>query len=401
VLVERASVFDHFPPGAGLSLGQSEEFSVGFDEEKQRVDEQGDRRSRGFLEQLAEGWRPHSHVKGPVVVAVSGGGDSVALLRGLHQLLTKASPSSQRLIVAHAQHDLREGQHGEPAAADAAFVRGLAESLGLQSVSRVVRVRETVRGGEGLEAAARRLRYAFLCETAELLGARLVVTAHTSDDQVETVLHRLLRGTGLGGLAGMAAARPLVEGIALVRPMLGVSASAARDYLRAIGQSWQEDASNADTRYARNLLRHEMLPRLAAGPYPGVREAVLRLAYQARQTHEMAEAAGEALLAAYASREPSGSVLVRAAPLATCPPSLLTDLVATLWRQQGWPRRDMTSRHYAAVASLLSRASGSSPPSVDKSIDLPGGIRARRVAGGGVRIGPAEIRPHPDLPHRR
>jgi tRNA(Ile)-lysidine synthase len=365
------------------------------------VDEQGDRRSGVFLEQLAEGWRPHLHVAGPVVVAVSGGGDSVALLRGLHQLLTTVSPSSQRLIVAHAQHDLRDGQPGEPAAADAAFVRRLAESLGLPSVSRVVRVRGTVRGGEGLEAAARRLRYAFLCETAELLGARLVVTAHTSDDQVETVLHRLLRGTGLGGLSGMAAARPLVEGLVVVRPMLGVSASAARDYLRAIGQSWQEDASNADTRYARNLLRHELLPRLAAGPYPGVRDAVLRLACQARQAHEKTEAAGEALLAAYASTEPSGSVLVKAAPLATCPPSLLTDLVATIWRQQGWPRGDMTSRHYAAVASLLSQASGSSPPSASSSIDLPGGIRARRVAGGSVRIGPSEIRPHPDLPHRQ
>ncbi|MBL7193459.1 MAG: hypothetical protein ISS73_05855, partial [Pirellulales bacterium] len=139
---------------------------------------------KAFLEQLAAGWRPHAHVRGPVVLAVSGGGDSVALLRGLHQLREEAgTPASQQLVVAHAQHDLREGHAGDPAAADAAFVQQLAVDLGLPCVQCCLRVREAVQGGEGLEAAARRLRYGFLREVAESRGARLIAVAHTADDQ--------------------------------------------------------------------------------------------------------------------------------------------------------------------------------------------------------------------------
>ncbi len=356
----------------------------------------GHSRQEAFLEQLAAGWRPHAHVRGPVVVAVSGGGDSVALLRGLHQLLTEiGTPASPQLVVAHARHDLRRGHAGDPAAVDAAFVQQLAIDLGLPCVESLLRVREAMQGGEGLEAAARRLRYGFLREVAESRGARLVAVAHTADDQVETVFHRLLRGTGLAGLAGMPVVRTLVEGIVVVRPMLAVSAETARAYLQSIGQTWQEDATNTDTRYARNLLRHELLPRLAAGPYPAVREAIPRLAEQARQTHETLQAACEALLEAYASTDPSGTVLVQAKPFAACPLPLLSDLMATLWRRQGWPRRDMTSRHYAAVATLFTQ------PGTDACVDLPGGLRARATASGRVAISPAGITPRQAPPRRR
>lgn len=345
-----------------------------------------------FLGLLASGWQPHAHVRGPVIVAVSGGGDSVALLRGLHALHAEAAGAiSQELIVAHALHDLRGGEEGHPAEVDAEFVRRLAAEMGLPAVVRSLGVRDAVRGGEGLEAAARRLRYGFLREVAEAHGARLVATAHTADDQVETVLHRLLRGTGLAGIAGIAAVRPLVEGIVVVRPMLAMSAASARDYLQALGQPWREDATNQDTRYARNLLRHELLPRLTAGPYPGARAAVLRLAAQARQSHEVAEAACGALLAAHARCEPGGSVQLDGKPLAACPRSLLTTLAATLWRQQAWPQGDMTSQHYAAVAELL--AQGTAAPA---RLDLPGGIRAEVVASGHLRIGPSGLTPRPD-----
>ena len=149
-----------------------------------------------------------------------------------------------------------------------AFVQQLAVDLGLPCVQCCLRVREAVQGGEGLEAAARRLRYGFLREVAESRGARLIAVAHTADDQVETVLHRLLRGTGLAGLAGMPAVRMLVEGMVVVRPMLAVLRWSPGRIFQSIGQAWQEDATNSDTRYTRNLLRHELLPRLAEGPYP-------------------------------------------------------------------------------------------------------------------------------------
>jgi tRNA(Ile)-lysidine synthase len=350
-----------------------------------------------FLEALAKGWQPHTHVRGPLVVAVSGGGDSVALLRGLHQLLAEQTPpSGQRLVVAHARHDLRVGHPGDPAAADADFAQRLADELGLPCVERFLGVREAVAGGEGLEAAARRLRYAFLREAAEETGARLVVTAHTADDQAETVLHRLLRGTGLAGMAGIAPARSLVEGIAVVRPLLAVSAGMARDYLRVLGQEWREDATNRDVQYSRNFLRHQILPQLTGSAYPAARESLLRLASHATATHDTQRAACEALLAAYAHSDGQGQVFLRVDPLSTWPAALLADVLAHLWRQQAWPLRDMTSRHYANLAGMCERHAESSTA----RLDLPGGIRAEVVESGHLRIGPSGIKPLPDPPPR-
>lgn len=359
--------------------------------------EPADSRQQRFLAELAAGWQPHIHVRGPVVVAVSGGGDSVALLRGLHHLLSEHGLAvGQHLVVAHAKHDLREGEPGDPAAGDAAFVQQLADSLALSSVERSLRVRESVAGGEGLEAAARRLRYAFFQEVAEACGARLVVTAHTADDQAETVLQRLLRGTGLPGLAGIAPTRSLVEGIVVVRPLLGVWAATARGFLTEIGQVWREDATNRDTRYARNLLRQEILPRLTGSLYPAAREGLVRLAEHARRSQHRSQAASAALLEAYSQHDRQGQVLLRVEPLCTWPNVLLTDVLACLWRQQAWPQRDMTSRHYAAVAALFSGNGPSAP-----RLDLPGGIRAEVIESGHVRIGPTGLRPRPGLPPLR
>ena len=156
----------------------------------------------------------------PVLVAVSGGADSVALLIALRRLVPAGL--ERRLIVAHAEHDLRGA-----APADREFVAALAAHLGLRCVWRRVAVRDDG-GDEGLEGRARRLRYDFLGETALAHGARHVVVGHTADDQAETILQRMLRGTGLAGLGGMAAARELVPGVSLLRPLLGLRREAAR-----------------------------------------------------------------------------------------------------------------------------------------------------------------------------
>lgn len=363
-----------------------------------------------FLDQLATAWGPHAHVRGQVVVAVSGGGDSVGLLRGLCDvLLSRGESPARRLVVAHARHDLREEIEGDPAGGDAAFVQQLARDLELPCVVKPLAVRQAVSGGEGLEAAARRLRYEFLRDTAGKCGARLVATAHTVDDQVETILHRLLRGTGLEGLGGMPRARQLIEGIAVVRPMLAIPAATVRGYLRDVGQVWREDASNADTRHARNLLRHEILPRLEDGPYPGVREAILRLSGQAAAAASGTAGVVDALLDELVSDAGCGRVRVRAESLAGRPRDLLASLVAGLWRRAGWPRRDMAARHYEAVADLLAVAAGhqqAAHPEGQQSdsrvrdvrragsaLDLPGGLRATVEPGGVLQIGPVDVSP--------
>lgn len=182
--------------------------------------------------------------EGGLVAAVSGGSDSVALL-----LLLTSTP--RKVVVAHLDHGLRPDS-----SQDAQWVRALAERLGYPFESErleVARIAEE-RGGN-LEATARELRYGFLAKVAKKHQAQAILTAHTEDDQAETVLLQLLQGTGRG--LGMRPRRGKV-----VRPLLELSRSTLRAYLRCKKQDWLEDISNADTSLDRNFLRHEVFPKL-------------------------------------------------------------------------------------------------------------------------------------------
>ena len=339
----------------------------------------------GFLAALAAGLPAHGFWSERVVVGVSGGADSVALLLGLHSLAAGQGIPS-KLLVAHARHDLREA-----AAADAAFVADLAAGLGLPCVVRDLRVREPdgVRG-EGIEGRARRLRYEFFAAIAREQAARFVVVAHTADDQAETILHRALRGTGLAGLTGMASARELSDGVALVRPLLAVPRGAVRAYLGSRGQSWAEDATNADVRYARNFLRHEILARCESGPYPAAVASLVRLGSQAAAVADAVRSAAEHLLDAHAQRHADGTTVLQTQKLASLDRHLLAEIFVALWQREGWPRRDMTARHYSQLAAM---AASSTDPTVaaPPAIDLPGDVRAR-VLSGTVLIGRANGR---------
>jgi tRNA(Ile)-lysidine synthase len=196
----------------------------------------------------------------PVIVAVSGGADSVCLLHALSQL---APIWRLSLHVAHLDHALRP-----ESAADAAFVADLAQQLALPLHS--TRLPPGILDDEpqGLEAAARSARYAFLRRIASQIGLPITIaTAHHQDDQAETLLLHLVQGSGLAGLSGMAwvgqlpdAAQPSIR---LVRPLLGSSRTDIYEYLRSYGLAWREDASNRDLAHLRNRLRHEVLPLLA------------------------------------------------------------------------------------------------------------------------------------------
>lgn len=185
----------------------------------------------------------------PLVVAVSGGGDSMALL-----LLFAALWHRERLVVAHLEHGIR----GEASQADARFVEEWARRLDLPFEMERGNVLRRRKKGESVEAAARRIRYAFLDDVRRRRGARWVATAHTLDDQAESVLHHILRGTGLRGLAGIAEVRA-----GFVRPLLRLSGEALRRMLRDSGVPWCEDATNLETTYLRNRLRRKVLPYLA------------------------------------------------------------------------------------------------------------------------------------------
>lgn len=332
----------------------------------------------GFLAALAAGLPAHDFLSERLVVGVSGGADSVSLLVGLHSLAA-AQGVPPKLIVAHAKHDLREA-----AAADAAFVANLAAQLGVSCMVRDVRVREPddVRG-EGIEGRARRLRYEFLTAVAREEGARFVVVAHTADDQAETILHRILRGTGLTGLAGMASARELSDGVALVRPLLAVPRGVVRGYLESRGQVWMEDATNADVRYARNFLRHEILAPCESGPYPAAAASLTRLGSQAAAVAGAVRSAADHLLATHSHRHADGTTVLQTQKLAGLDRHLLAEIFVALWHREGWPRRDMTARHYSQLAAMAA-ASADPIAAAPSAIDLPGEVRARVQAGGMV-----------------
>lgn len=209
-----------------------------------------------------------------LAVAVSGGADSVALLRAL---LDAAPEIGLVLSVAHVHHGIR----GSEADDDAEFVAALAAEHGLAFHRRDVDAPAAARENrETLEEAARNLRYEWFSEL--LAGGKVdaVATAHTLDDQAETVLHKLLRGAWTEGLSGIF---PVVErpGGVIVRPFLGVRREEIEAWLSRIGQSWKEDSTNADIGYTRNRLRRELIPALAA-LNPQVRSHLANLATLAR-----------------------------------------------------------------------------------------------------------------------
>lgn len=204
-----------------------------------------------------------------LLIAVSGGADSMALLHLYTRVRDKL-----RLEIAAATFD--HGLRGDAGRADARFVEETAAAWGVTCFSG--RAHQPA-PDKGIESWARQARYAFLAETARAFGAKAIATAHHADDQAETVLANIIRGTGGRGLGGMRPVSPVLgaPNLTLIRPLLETARAELVAYCRAEGVAWQDDATNADTRYRRNWLRHEVMP-LLRGANPNVTAALARLA---------------------------------------------------------------------------------------------------------------------------
>ncbi len=300
-----------------------------------------------FEAQLAQQWPPAQWTDVTVVLAVSGGADSVALLRALFALKRQFGGSG-RLVVGHFNHRLR----GSEADADEQFVRRLCGDLDVACEVGQAPVGSIGPGGDGLELVARRARYGFLTQLCGRQGARFLATAHTADDQAETVLHRVFRGTGLRGLAGIARTRRLGDW-SLVRPILWSRRSEVLDYLRAIDQPFREDASNADRAQTRNRIRHDLLPMLAASFNPDVVAALVRLAEQAREAQIVLDGLVERLFAGKVNVQPGGAVRIARRETAEQPGLLLGELMTAVWRDRGWPQQSMAHRHWRRLAGMI------------------------------------------------
>jgi tRNA(Ile)-lysidine synthase len=299
-------------------------------------------------QQLAQSWPPSQWCDVSVLVAVSGGSDSVALLRAL-AAIKKRSSGPGRLIVGHFNHHLRSQADG-----DAGFVAGLANKLGLMFALGEAEVAKLAdQQGDGIEAAARTARYAFFQEAAQRHGARYVVTGHTADDQAETVLFNVLRGTGLSGLAGIPRVRPLGPAVSLIRPMLSIRRCEVMSYLAQIKQDYCVDPTNASSDFARNRIRHELLPLVRRGFNHDIDGALCRLSHLAGDAQRVIENLADELLDRCVSRDQKfDAVIVKTKPLVETDRHLIRELFIALWRREGWPLQDMGFAEWESLATM-------------------------------------------------
>jgi tRNA(Ile)-lysidine synthase len=309
-----------------------------------------------------------------LLVAVSGGIDSVALAHALHEI---SQATDLKLSIGHVNHGLR----GSESDADEAAVSALAATLGVPArAARVdphaVRTAGPSRDRPTLQEAARALRYAALERMAEETAAACIATAHTADDQAETVLLRLLRGTGPDGLAGIPERSPNGR---VVRPLLHSTRAEIERFAAERRLVWREDASNASGVYARNRLRHDWLPGLARAFNPRLLRALAGLAEAQRKDSEWIEAhvAREALErfgmhGAWLRIETEGWRDL---------PEALTFRLARSALDRCGGARLASRRHLERMDAYLRRGA------LGRTLELPGELRLTRDRSG-VRLGP-------------
>lgn len=308
-----------------------------------------------------------------LAVAVSGGADSVALFLILREV---SPPLGIILSVAHFNHQLR----GAEADADEQFVRDLAQQAGVEfHVERADVAAEAKRNHWNVEDAGRRLRRRFFNGLVERGLADRVAVAHTADDQAETVLAHLLRGTGLAGLAGI---HPISGPV--IRPLLSIRRGELRAYLSERGQAWREDASNLDTARLRARIRHQLLPLLEKDYQPALADRLCQLAELACGEEEFWGALTEARFAGAAERFPRGvsipvAELASATPekplmdLLAASPAVARRLVRRAVKEVASERQHPSAAHVERVLELAQRGHGG------QRIELPGGVRVERT----------------------
>ena len=309
-----------------------------------------------------------------IVVAVSGGADSTALLLALEEL-TKHDKLRSIIYVAHLDHGIRDA--GKQ---DAKAVSTLAKELGFVSVIGRAKVAESARANsENLEQAARQARYEFLERTAKKRKARFVLTGHTMDDQAETVLLRLMRGSSGAGLSGIEAVRPISRGsqISLIRPLLWARRGQTEEYCRQRKTNFVHDEMNDDEGFSRVRVRKQLLPMMQTFNRRVV-EALSRTASLLREDTEVLLTKSDALLetaskaAGHETELPTLNVHV----LSSAPPALRRRALRQwISRAQGGSTRRLEMAHLLAVERLLEGNAGG------RVVELPNGSRVRRKRG--------------------
>ena len=315
------------------------------------------------------------------MVAVSGGSDSVALLLALTDLRDRFLKANQtasdavslqgKLIAGHYHHGLR----GSDADHDAAFVKSLCDQRGIVcEIGKIDTQKMKKSSREGWESTLRKKRYAFLTKLAERNGARYVATGHTMNDQVETILHRVVRGTGIRGLSGMPRSRPLSPAVSLIRPMLTLSRQLAQEYLKALGVEWQTDLSNESEEFTRNRIRHDLLPLLEREFNPQAATAILRLGHLAGEAQEMIDEVVARALKDCSWEKRGETIEVEVRTLCIDSEFLVREILISLWQAANWPLQSMGLNEWQCLIDLINE-------SAVTTRTLPGGIVAKKEGG--------------------
>jgi len=319
-----------------------------------------------FRERITQAWPLATWWEDKLVVAVSGGADSTALLDALIAL----RPDPAKTVVAHFNHGLR----GEDSDDDQIFVETMAKQFALRCVCHVATMDERQNESENF---LRNLRRNFLVQTATDLDAKWIVLAHHADDQVETFLHNLLRGTGPRGLAGMRPSKAISSTLRMMRPMLHLSRQDILAYLDDRQLPYRIDASNALCNYTRNRIRHELLPLLRS--FSGCDSLDRRLLQAcdliAQQQTEIEQQARSWLerwrsdpLCVFKQKE---RLEVPVQQLHALGWPILQEVLTLVWHEFKWPLREMSLRHWKRLEQVILFSRNSPHPTQQQ---LPGGI---------------------------
>ena len=312
---------------------------------------------------VLSGWAPNKWKNTKIVAAVSGGPDSVAMLRVLHSLVGEFS-SSTHLVVAHVNHKTRAADSDR----DQNFVEQLAAQFQLEFETEGI---APAAAENHSESNLRKLRYEILAKIAQRIGARYIATGHNLDDQVETILFRIFRGTGISGLAGIPSFRDLGSGITVVRPFHHVPRETIKDLLDELDQDYQLDKSNLDSKFAQNFIRNELLPLVRNRLGEHIDESILRLGAQSREYLQFLDLCCADLTAAI--QRADNSLIVDCTKLDQQPEVLVTHLLMRTWKDEKLPQQAMKQAHWRQLTRLIL---GDLKSNV---VNLPANIRAERT----------------------
>ena len=299
-----------------------------------------------------------------VLIAVSGGQDSMFLLQAMNYLKTKLK--LKKLVVCNLDHGIR----GKESAEDSLFVKTRTEDLNLGFIHKKIDLSKKRSKDLSMEEAARKERYEFFNEAALSAGANVAATGHTLDDQAETILMRIIKGASLKGIIGISPVRE-ERGIRVIRPLFELEKGEIEKYLDERGLEYRIDSTNKEPLYFRNVVRKEILPFLEKYN-PRLKRALCTLAEHLREDFEFIRESKEALR--HKPREVDGVLEIKLKDLIVQPKALQKEVLRDALDKIGGEVKRLSFRHWKEAEQLIARKRKGS------SLDLPGDIRITRTA---------------------